>query len=79
MKRLMIFPPQTTQKASNDQSKTHIQLTFLAKPVELIEFMTSQSIPFEIEEDKMRVDGNSKTFLKGIDEKNWKLVAHLLE
>ena len=24
MKRLMIFPPQTTQKAANDQSKTHI-------------------------------------------------------
>ena len=24
MKRFMIFPPKTTQKASNDQSKTHI-------------------------------------------------------
>ena len=78
MKRLMIFPPQTTQKAANDQSKTHIQLTFLAKPVELIEFMTSQSIPFETEDDKVGADGNSKTFLKGIEEKNWKSVARIV-
>ena len=58
MKRIMMFPAQTTQKASNDQSKAHIQLTFLAKPVELIEFMTSKSIPFETEEDKVSADGN---------------------
>ena len=40
--------------------------------------MTSQSIPFETEDDKMGVDGNSNTLLKGIDEKNWKLVARIV-
>ena len=41
--------------------------------------MTSQSIPFETEEDKVGTDGNSKTLLKGIDEKNWKLVARVVQ
>ena len=41
--------------------------------------MTSKSIPFETEDDKVGADGNSKTFLKGIEEKNWKLVARIVQ